>query len=121
VKLAFLLQSDPSVTGEGWYVDDVMVRPAPVVDSIAPGRGVRGQSLTISGHDFGDSYYPGALALYGHGAVMGAEVSSWSDTEIVFTVPSDATSGDIMIYGHDTGVWLAIVLPAPTLGGTGQY
>ncbi len=121
VKLAFLLQSDPSVTGEGWYVDDVMVRTAPVVDSIAPGRGVRGQSLTISGHNFGDSYYPSALALNGHGSVTGAEVSSWSDTEIVFTVPSDATSGEIMIYGHDTGVWLAIVLPAPTLGGTDQY
>jgi M6 family metalloprotease-like protein len=121
VKLAFLLQSDPLSTGEGWYVDGVIVRPAPVVDSVSPNRAYIGQTVTISGHDFGGSYFPGVLELSGHGVVTGGEVTSWSDTEIVLSVPAGTTSGDIVLYGCDTGKALTIVLPAPTLGSLGQY
>ncbi len=120
VKLAFMLQSDPYVEGEGWYLDDVMLRQTPVVQSITPSRAHIGQTITIAGSSFG-GYYPGALVLSGHGAVTAGEVTSWTDTEIVLNVPSGTTSGNVAMWWRDTGASLTIILPPPTLGGVQQY
>lgn len=121
VKVAFLLQSDPLVVGEGWYLDDVMVRPFPVIDSVTPSRAYIGQAVTIAGSGFGGGHYPGALVLPGHGAVGAGEVTSWSDSEIVLPVPSSTVTGTIELWEQDTGVGITIVLPPPTLEGLGQY
>ena len=121
VKVAFVLDSDPLVVGEGWYLDDVMVRAFPTVDSLTPDRAYLGQTLTIAGENFGDAHYPGALELAGHGALLAGEVTSWSDTEIVLDVPSDTETGNVWLWGCDTGKKLTIVLPPPTLGGLTQY
>jgi len=121
VKVAFVLDSDPLVIGEGWYLDDVMMRASPQVDSLTPARAIRGQTLTIAGQNFGDGHYPGALEFAGHGALLAGEITSWSDTEIVLDVPSDTLTGNVWLWGCDTGKELAIVLPPPTLGGLTQY
>lgn len=120
VKLAFMLQSDPYLEAEGWYLDDVTVRQAPIVDSVTPNRASIGQTVTISGSNFG-AFYPGALILSGHGNVAAGEVTSWSDTEIVLNIPSGTTTGNVNLWWHDTGHTLTIILPAPSLSGTQQY
>lgn|GEM_PF-1599395 len=121
VKVAFVLDSDPLVVGEGWYLDDVMVRAFPQVDSLTPERAIRGETLTIAGQNFGDGHYPGALEFAGHGALLAGEITSWSDTEIVLDVPSDTLSGNVWLWGCDTGKKLTVVLPPPTLGDVTQY
>jgi len=121
VKIAFLLQSDPLVVGEGWYLDDVMVRPFPEIDSVMPSRLSVGETTAISGSGFGGGHYPGALVLPGHGAVTAGEVTSWDDDEIVLDVPGDTVSGTIHMWGQDTGAAITIVLPPPTLEGLEQY
>ncbi len=121
VKVAFLLQSDPLVVGEGWYLDDVMVRPFPEIDSLTPSRAYLGQTVTIAGQSFGDGFYTGALALSGHGDVSASEITSWSDEEIVLDVPGDTTTGNIELWGQDTGAELTIVLPPPTLESLTQH
>ena len=120
VKLAFMLQSDPAVEAEGWYLDDVMVRQAPIVDSVSPNRAAIGQTVTITGSNFG-SFYLGAFSLNGHGNVTAGEITSWSDTQIVLNVPSGTMTGNVNLWWHDTGQPLTIVLPAPSLTGTQQY
>ena len=121
VKVAFMLDSDPLVVGEGWYLDDAMMRAFPQVDSLTPDRAIRGETLTIAGQNFGDGHYPGALEFAGHGELLAGEITSWSDTEIVLDVPSDTLSGNVWLWGCDTGKKLTIVLPPPTLGGLTQY
>jgi len=121
VKIAFLLQSDPLVVGEGWYLDDVMVRPFPVIDSVEPSRPYLGQTITITGSGFGGGHYPNALVLPGHGAVAAGEVTSWNDSEIVLDVPADTVTGTIEMWEQDTGAQITIVLPPPTLENLGQY
>ena len=121
VKLAFLLQSDPLVVGEGWYVDDVMVRPLPLVTGVEPSHASIGQQVTISGEALGDGYYPGALVLAGSGAVGAGNVVTWTDSGIVFTVPPATVSGDIQLWGQDTDRLLTIVLAPPELLSLSQY
>jgi hypothetical protein len=65
----------------------------PWVTDVNPTHGVQDDSITISGLGF--------LAAQGTGTVTfngtSATVTSWSDTEIVVTVPVGATSGDIVV------------------------
>jgi hypothetical protein len=67
--------------------------PAPQVNSVSPTSGIVGSSVTINGSGFQTSKGTSTLVLNN----TTASTTSWSDTQIVATVPSGATSGPAVI------------------------
>ena len=69
--------------------------PAPHITSISPTRGNAGTQVTVTGSGFGATqvgnnalrYYPGYAAA----------ISTWSDTQIVATVPTFASAGPVYV------------------------
>ena len=64
----------------------------PTVDSISPTGGATGDSVTISGTNFGANQVSSTLSFSGVPAVA---ITSWSDTKIVATVPPGASTGPV--------------------------
>lgn len=64
-------------------------RQAPHIDSAFPVLGTAGTVVTIIGSDFGDEQGAGIITFGG----INAAVQSWSDEQIVATVPVDAYPG----------------------------
>lgn len=61
----------------------------PIITSLSATSGVPGQSITITGSDFGST--PGVISFNG----AAASVISWNPTTIQTSVPSGATSGNV--------------------------
>lgn len=64
------------------------------ITSVSPARILQGSTATVSGIRLGDA--PGRLELIGKGKkwqISGSSILSWTDTEVRFVVPLDATSG----------------------------
>ena len=99
------------------------VTPAPSIVSLAPNTGAIGSVITISGANFGPTQGNGSVKF---GATTAA-VSSWSPTTIVVTVPTGATTGNVVVTAAggvaSNGVTFtvtpapAITSVAPTAGG----
>ncbi len=101
VYVGFEFQSDAANTGEGAYVDQVSLTKdtlvgGPTITTISPssaGAGVNAP-VTITGSGFGASQGTGTVNFYYNGAkTIPAPVSSWSDTQIVCTVPTATVDG----------------------------
>jgi immune inhibitor A len=121
VKLAFYFESDGGVVKEGWYTDELRVDPAPQIAGVSPSRRRVGQQFTISGSGFGG----GAASDFPRVTVNGvtASTSAWSDTSITATVPSGASSGNVIVYRHgipSDGASLTVILAAPALQNLDQ-
>jgi hypothetical protein len=75
----------------------------PKIKNLVPNAGPVGTSVTISGQNFGDAqgliggifYVPGSTVVFNGG--VAASITSWSDTQIVVTVPSGATTGNVLL------------------------
>src|SRR5215831_273977 len=67
--------------------------PAPVITSLSSTTGPVGSQFTISGSGFGASQGSGAMML--NDSAM--TVNSWASGQISVTVPSGATSGDVVV------------------------
>ncbi len=85
----------------------------PHITSISPSTGRAGDQITINGTGFGSSQGSGNVWL---GSTYGTVVS-WSDTQVVASIVSGATSGVAQIYQN--GVWsntisLTVVTPSIT-------
>jgi hypothetical protein len=77
----------------------------PVVDSMSRSYGLVGDTVTLTGSHFGEE--PGSVAIGGEQY----SADSWSDTEVVFTVPDDARSGYAGVVRDgmtSNGIWLTI-------------
>lgn len=95
----------------------------PNITSISPSSGRAGDQITINGTGFGASQGGGNVWL---GSTYGTVVS-WSDTQVVASIVSGATSGVAQIYQN--GVWsntssLTVITPhitsiSPTHGPSG--
>ncbi len=101
VYVGFDFQSNATVAGEGAYVDQVALTKdtpvgGPTITAITPpsaGAGV-GTPVTITGTGFGASQGTGSVNFYYNGTkTIPAPVSSWSDTQIVCTVPTATVDG----------------------------
>jgi RHS repeat-associated protein len=66
------------------------------VTNISPTIGAPGSTVTITGTGFGPSQSNSAVDFFGASPVPAA-IQSWSDTQIVATVPSGAASGPITV------------------------
>jgi YD repeat-containing protein len=103
--------------------DKITFTPAsPQINTLTPTSGPAGGSVTIAGTAFGLS--TGTVKFNG----VTATVSSWSDTSIVTTVPSAATTGSVIVTAggvSSNGVTFTVASPpsvssiAPLSGAAG--
>jgi len=71
----------------------VQILPGPVITSLKPSSGKVGDTITISGTGFGAEQLKSTVTFKG----TVASASSWSNTSIVVTVPTGASSGDVIV------------------------
>lgn len=87
------------------------VIPAPSVTSLSPNSGVVGTQVTVNGSGFQATKGSSYIQFNGYSAT----VASWSDTQIVATVPASATTGPVRVYvngiGSNQDVYFA--MPSP--------
>ncbi|MBI3605768.1 MAG: IPT/TIG domain-containing protein [Nitrospirae bacterium] len=86
---------------------------SPVISAISPSSGIVTTPVTITGSDFGATQ--GSSAVLFNGAPAGSIVS-WSDTQIVATVPSGATTGPLTVTVNgltSNGVTFTVTAPPP--------
>jgi RHS repeat-associated protein len=74
--------------------------PTPVISGLSPSSGSAGTQVTITGSGFGLTQIGSGVSFTGAGWVS---ASSWSDTQIVVTVPAGAQTGPVLAKGP-TGV-----------------
>ena len=85
------------------------------ITSLSPASGPPGTSVTISGSGFGSSQGSGLVMIGG----AAAPVTSWSDTQVVVTIPSTSLTGIVRVLQNNN--WsnpLTFTLP-PSGGGGG--
>ncbi len=85
---------------------------ASVITSISPTALTPGGLLTINGSGFGASQGSGYIAFQGAGYVTA--VTSWSATQIVVTVPSNVTPGNLYVNQNGTASNLMPYTVPPT-------
>jgi RHS repeat-associated protein len=85
----------------------------PSITSLSATTGAVGAAVTITGTNFGSSQGSGTVQFNG----TAASVTSWSATSIAVTVPSGATTGNVVVYadGVDTSGTSFTVVPAPSI------
>ena len=103
---------------------NLTVSSNPTITSISPTTAVAGQQVTITGTNFG-----GTSAYVVFGSIAYPWVSSWTNTQIVVTVPSNAQSAPVYVQNssgaHSNLVNLTVVYPtitsiSPTTVAPGQ-
>ena len=97
---------------------------APSITSVSPTSGAVGASVTITGTNFGSTQGSGSVSFNGAAATIG----SWSSTSIVATVPTGATTGNVIVNAsgvNSNGVSFTVVAApsittlSPTSGAAG--
>ena len=89
--------------------------PAPSITSLSETVMSIGDSVTITGVNYGSPQGTSKVTFDG----VEATVSSWSDTQIVATVPTGATSGDVVVTVNSVASsGYAYTLAAAKLSGT---
>jgi RHS repeat-associated protein len=95
----------------------------PIVTSLSPATGIEGAAITISGENFGSSQ-GSSTVTFANGVT--AQVTSWTATSVSVTVPSGATTGNVIVTvsgnpsnGATFSIVPNIVSLSPLLGGAG--
>ncbi|MBU1767978.1 MAG: IPT/TIG domain-containing protein, partial [Candidatus Omnitrophica bacterium] len=80
----------------------VVTANTPVITSVNPTQAVVGSVVTINGYNFGNTQMDSEVQL--DGTSVGAVITAWSDTQIVFTLPETFAYGtyDLQVYRKDT-------------------
>lgn len=84
------------VTVSGWTsnaIEFTVPGTTPIVTSVTPSSGNVGLAVTISGYGFGAAEGQGTVTVNG----VQAGVLSWSDSSITAVVPSNATTGPVVV------------------------
>ena len=89
------------------------VLPTPTLSNVAPTSGAVGATVTVTGTNLGSTQGSGTVKFNG----TGATVTTWSATSIVVTVPSGATTGNVVVHtsGVDTNGASFTVLGTPAI------
>ncbi len=88
------------------------VVPAPNITSLSITTGAVGAAVTVTGTNFGWS--TGTVKFNG----IAATVTYWSATSIAVTVPSGASTGNVVVFAsgvNSNGVNFTVVVPAPSI------
>jgi RHS repeat-associated protein len=85
----------------------------PSIASLSPNSGAVGASVTIAGSNFGTTQGTSTVKFNG----TAATATSWSATSIVATVPTGATTGNVVVTvsGHASNGVSFTVLPPPSI------
>jgi len=67
---------------------------APSITSLSPASGAVGAAVTVTGTNFGSTQGSGTVKFNG----TTASITSWSATSIKVTVPSGATTGNVIVF-----------------------
>ena len=88
--------------------------PSNVVTSVAPSTGPVGTSVTVSGSGFGATQGSSTIRFNGQAP---ASITSWSNTQIVATVPNTATTGPVLVTVNNIEANTTVIytVPAPQL------
>src|SRR5256885_15919781 len=70
------------------------VTAAPSITSLTPNTGAVGSSIVIAGSNFGPSQGNGNVKFNGTAATS---ITNWSATSITATVPTGATTGNVVV------------------------
>ena len=92
----------------------VIVLPPPSITSLAPNTGAPGTAVTINGANFGATQGSSTVTFNG----VTATATSWSATSIGVTVPSGATSGNVVVTvagQASNGVSFTAIVPPPSI------
>src|SRR6266566_4804826 len=91
------------------------VTAAPIITSLTPNTGAVGSSIVIAGSNFGPSIGNGNVKFNGTSATT---ITSWGASSITATVPSGATSGNVVVTAAggvaSSGVNFTVV-PTPSI------
>jgi hypothetical protein len=120
---AGVVQSELVVTTPGGPSNGMQFTPKPNIILIHPWPAWHDGEVTITGTSFGAEQGDSTLELGGGVLVGGTDITSWSDTLIVATVPATAQSGDVVVTVNavdSDGYYLRIGLPPPEITGMGQ-
>jgi hypothetical protein len=93
--------------------------PLPTITSLNQTSGAVGTPVTITGTNFGATQGTSTVAFNG----TAATATSWSATSITVTVPSGATTGNVIVtVGGQTsnGVSFTVTVPLPTITSLSQ-
>lgn len=107
----------------GWLIDDVGVYSntagSPLLSTVTPNAGTVGDTVTIAGSGFGAQQSSSTVAFNG----VTASIQSWSDTNIIATIPSGTTSGPLIVTvnGTQTGAVSFTVNANVTLSSSTSY
>ena len=82
-----------TVFGTGSNGRNFTVRPTPAITSVSPAVGEIGMTVTVAGQNFGDTQGSSTVKFNG----TTATVTSWSPSQIVVTVPTGATTGNVVV------------------------
>jgi IPT/TIG domain len=97
--------------GQAAYIGGkLVVTPKPHIFRLTPAHGAAGTQVTASGAGFGATQQPTSFVLMNDAPVPAANVTSWSDTAIVFSVPNAPPAG---------GAWAAPSTTAQVTVATG--
>lgn len=83
-----------SSTSVDWFLVGYLSQGAPNITSLTPDHGIPGDSVTIAGTGFGAAQGTGYVTFY-NGKT--AAITSWTDTQIVCTVPGAVTTGNLTV------------------------
>jgi hypothetical protein len=102
------------VTVAGVPSNGISFTVAPVLTTLTPNSGPIGASITIAGSNFGTSQGGSTVTFNG---IAAAAASSWSAASITVTVPSGATTGNVVVtVGAQASNTLTFtVTPAPVI------
>jgi RHS repeat-associated protein len=108
----------------------VFTMPNPMVTGLVPSSGVVGTQVQINGMGFGATQGSSTISFKTPNTTSGnAVVTSWSDGQIVATVPVVATSGAVVVneggMGSNSNVIFTVPAPqitsiSPNIGGVGN-
>jgi hypothetical protein len=99
--------------GGVWSNSTAFTVIAPSLTSVSPTTARAGDSITLTGTNFGASQGTGSVWL---GSKLAGSIVSWSNTQIVATVASGAVTGNAIV--QQGGVWsnsIALTVLTPTL------
>jgi hypothetical protein len=92
----------------------VILPPPPSITSLTPNTGAVGTAVTISGTNFGAAQGSSTVTFNR----VAATATSWSATSIAVTVPSGATTGNVVVTvagQASNGVSFTAIVPAPSI------
>jgi RHS repeat-associated protein len=89
--------------------------PAPRVDSVSPITGIVGTQITVNGAGFQSTQGSSAVTVNGYTAT----VQSWSDTQVIATVPAGASTGPVLVVVStvNSNAHVYFTMPNPVITG----